>query len=173
MRFGHPDIPDRFWDKVLPVPETGCWLWTPPLKDNGYGQFWTREGMVYPHRWIKGEVPQDKWIDHLCRVRSCVNPDHLEVVTPQENTQRGSLSYETRGWRCANGHDVRVAGVRHDINYPGAGQCRQCQRDYSKVVHDLQKRAAAKLGLTKAAFTRQYGYSKAVAQEVLERGDDS
>lgn len=78
---------DRFIDK------TGtCWLWTGAIDRDGYGQFWSDGAMVKAHRFAHelhvGPVPDDLTIDHLCRVRNCVNPAHLEAVTIQVNLSR-------------------------------------------------------------------------------------
>ena len=85
---------ERFMDKVSPEPNSGCWLWTGyTLK--GYGRFGAggrSAGVVYAHRFSyemhKGIIPVGLEIDHTCNVKSCVNPDHLEAVTHQENIQR-------------------------------------------------------------------------------------
>ena len=87
---------ERLWSKVAPPNEDGCWLWTGPLFD-GYGSFYgawdvdtSRKGG--PHRWAyiatHGSIPRGLHIDHLCNVRSCCNPDHLEPVTASENMRR-------------------------------------------------------------------------------------
>ena len=78
--------PGRFWPKVA---ESGdCWVWTAFRMPNGYGQF----DKQYAHRWayehLRGEIPEGLELDHLCRVRHCVNPWHLEPVTHAENHRR-------------------------------------------------------------------------------------
>jgi HNH endonuclease len=80
----------RFMKKVEVVTESGCWLWLGTVQKNGYGRFGYgeyRSGLA--HRWsyqtFVGPIPRDKELDHLCRVRCCVNPDHLRVVTHAEN----------------------------------------------------------------------------------------
>lgn len=84
----------RFWSRVDKT-ET-CWLWTGALDRDGYGELFSipGRGRVRPHRlsyeWARGEIPPGMVTDHLCRVRNCVNPDHLEIVTPSENTRRAN-----------------------------------------------------------------------------------
>lgn len=74
--------------------ESGCWIWQNDTSSNGYGQIKPAGSKRLPaHRAsyvaFKGEIPDGLYIDHLCRVRACVNPDHLEPVTHEENVRRG------------------------------------------------------------------------------------
>lgn len=81
---GDERLPDRFWEKVQTYPASDCWLWTGCLW-KGYGEFFTAKGTKKSHRiayeTLVGSVPDGLQLDHLCRVRSCVNPEHLEPVT--------------------------------------------------------------------------------------------
>jgi hypothetical protein len=75
--------------------KTPCWVWQLGVVPNGYGMRRGRDGkMVYAHRHSYeqkfGSIPADRQVDHLCRVRTCVNADHLELVTPAENIRRGA-----------------------------------------------------------------------------------
>lgn len=86
---------ERFLSKVDKRAD-GCWHWTAALMPNGYGYFRVstpRRRMVYAHRaayeLLVGPIPDGMVIDHLCRNKSCVNPEHLEVVTQGENVRRG------------------------------------------------------------------------------------
>ena len=101
--FGDSRMPQRFWDKVSPEPNSGCWLWTASLNAKGYGRF-NHPFSQYAHRslmYVLGHrITQRLQIDHLCKVRSCVNPQHLEVVTPLENNRRSPQKV----WRCGRGH---------------------------------------------------------------------
>ncbi|WP_372453667.1 HNH endonuclease [Mycolicibacterium goodii] len=68
-------------------------------------------------------LPSAQQLDHTCRNTSCVNPDHLEPVTPKVNTQR---SIRVAGPTCRNGHERNEANVY--ITPAGTRQCRQCRR---------------------------------------------
>ena len=85
-------VQDRFWAKVERTDR--CWLWTAGLDAYGYGQFYLAGGtMVKAHRFAweleLGPIPRGLTLDHLCRVRHCCRPSHLEPVTSRENVQRG------------------------------------------------------------------------------------
>lgn len=123
----------RFWEKVDkngPVPQTRpdlgqCWLWTSTAtpqtqRTGGYGYIHKDGKMRSAHRCsyalAHGEIAEGKTIDHLCRNRICVNPDHLEVVTLRENLLRGegAAAQGARATHCKNGHPlVSVGSMKH------------------------------------------------------------
>lgn len=84
----------RFRNSYLLSETDSCWLWIKATDDNGYGIF-TLNGKsikahVFSFRYFKIKYPEnDLELDHLCRIRNCVNPDHLEPVTHKENCIRG------------------------------------------------------------------------------------
>jgi hypothetical protein len=86
-----PTLPERFWDKAALYP-SGCLVWQAALNSQGYGQFVHDGRTQSAHRLAyveaNGPIPDGLQIDHLCRVRSCVNPEHLEAVTASENNRR-------------------------------------------------------------------------------------
>lgn len=85
-------LPERLQRYILPVPESGCWLWIGPIDKGGYGRLTWQGRKTSAHRVVyrilRGRIPARRVLDHLCRVRSCVNPDHLEPVTIVENNLR-------------------------------------------------------------------------------------
>lgn len=101
---------ERFMAFVSPEPNTGCWLWAGAATSVGYGAL-SLKGLVLAHRrsWelFRGPIPEGLHIDHKCRVRICVNPDHIEPVTPAENNRR-IVSYganrNTQKTHCPQGH---------------------------------------------------------------------
>jgi len=121
-------VDERFWSKVRKT-ET-CWLWTASKTWDGYGQF-ARDGrLVKAHRWsweqLRGPIPDGLVIDHLCRVRACVKPDHMEVVTIRENTNRGRSANRDKTC-CPAGHSY--AGDNLYVNPDGERICRACRNE--------------------------------------------
>jgi hypothetical protein len=104
---------DVFWDNVNPEPNTGCWIWGGSTNSGGYGQMQFNKRNAPAHRVsyiLAGKtIPEGFDLDHLCRNRWCVNPDHLEPVTRSENVKRG-IGRELAGQRqaskthCPRGH---------------------------------------------------------------------
>lgn len=130
------DHPRRFWLKVEKTDE--CWHWQGHVSQLGYGQF-TMDGLtVLAHRFayedVVGPIPNGLVIDHLCRVRDCVNPEHLEVVTQAENTRRGlSGVLKPALTHCPSGHDYDEENTRYvQGKYP---ICRTCDRIRKRVEY--------------------------------------
>lgn len=92
----------RFWAKVTkdcPIPYN-CWLWTACRDRRGYGRIDSRYAHRLSYEMHVGPIPNGMVIDHLCRVRHCVNPAHLEAVSQQLNVQRqGRHSRNASGYR--------------------------------------------------------------------------
>ena len=119
---------ERFMAKVS-IADTGCWIWTGAKdKRSGYGNAWHEGRNIKSHRLAYvlhvGLIPEGLVIDHLCRTRECVNPDHLEPVTNAENLRRGlGHGSETH---CPTGHPY---DEENTAVYSGKRHCRACRRD--------------------------------------------
>jgi hypothetical protein len=135
--FGDSRLPTRIWDKIHPEPNSGCWLWLGFVGADGYGQSKLGKARV-AHRIVYeamvGEIPEGLVIDHLCRTRCCVNPDHLEPVTHRENLLRGETlaSMFLKRTHCSKGHDLTFAYRRAG----GSRKCRRCNADSEQLRRD-------------------------------------
>ena len=124
-------VPARFANKVTVQPD-GCWHWTAGRTPDGYGKFWSNGGYAYAHRWayelLVGPIPDGLALDHLCRVRHCVNPQHLEPVTTAENASRGEgiTAANERKTHCLRGHEFTPENT---YERPEGRRCRTCRSE--------------------------------------------
>lgn len=111
---------------IMPIPFAGCEIWMGTVTPDGYGRIGWGGNLWYLHRLRyeieRGPIPEDLELDHLCRVRSCCNPAHLEPVTRQENLRRGVWASRTRS-HCRYGHPLSGGNIRLDGN---TRVCRTC-----------------------------------------------
>lgn len=134
----------RFWAKVEKT--TDCWSWLGTITRGGYGMFWLSpmRRMVSAHRYayelVKEPIPVGLAIDHLCRNRRCVNPDHLEVVTSRENVLRGASvpADNHRKTCCVRGH--ALAGENLLIDKLGRRICVTCRRTWERSDKKREQR---------------------------------
>lgn len=120
--------------RIYRTPE-GCWQWEGATSE-GYATL-RRKGRTYlVHRLVyeevTGPIPPGRQIDHLCRNRSCLNPAHMEVVTPRENTLRGEgvTAQNARKTHCPRGHPYNEGNTV--LRARGGRGCRTCQREWSR-----------------------------------------
>lgn len=117
-----------FWDRVEVYGE--CWVWMGATFSGGYGRVTWGGSKQRTHRLAyedaKGPIPEGLFIDHLCHVRPCVNPDHMEPVTNRENILRGEnqVAKQARQTHCKNGHPL--SGMNLKIKH-GCRVCRTCE----------------------------------------------
>jgi HNH endonuclease len=136
-------ISARLEKYIYTEPNTGCWLWGGHLDIGGYGKIvmitkdYPRGKPVMAHRVCyelhRGPIPDGLYLDHLCRVRCCVNPWHLEPVTMQENILRGmgSAGVYARRTHCNHGHPFDLDNttlVNLDKNPRPYRRCKECSR---------------------------------------------
>lgn len=150
------DTEDRVLERLLSHvtrdPETDCWGWTGGLDTDGYGQVRspvkrrTIRAQRAVYEAMRGPIPKRLELDHLCRVRCCVNPDHLEPVTHQENTLRGigPSAQHARKTHCPKGHPYSGYNLMINIRSSGRRQrvCRQCHNAHHRARR--ARRAAEK-----------------------------
>lgn len=137
---------ERLMAKVEVQP-CGCWLWTGSLMESGYGMFRLNGHATLAHRaaWelLRGPIPEGFVIDHLCRVRPCVNPEHLEPCTLQENVRRGARNgrdfgaAQARKTHCPAGHPYDEANTY--TSKTGKRHCKRCQRERDKAERTMVK----------------------------------
>lgn len=156
QRWTDPRLPERFWSKVRMNEATGCWEWTAGLT-NGYGYYSMGGTRLGAHRatylTLVGPIPDGFHLDHLCCVKNCVNPSHLEPVTPRENTIRGYAVARREGrlkTHCAEGHPYSPENTYIKSN--GARECRTCKNAWQNIWRARQReiatpRQAALLGV--------------------------
>lgn len=110
-----------------------CWEWTGNKNKKGYGLAFDGTKVSSAHiifyLLIKGDYDRTLDLDHLCRIRNCVNPDHLEPVTHPENVRRGTTGIVNRSkTHCPKGHEYTPENTIPDKRRPGR-VCRICRRE--------------------------------------------
>lgn len=134
----------RFWSKVALPNGEGCMLWMASKYPSGYGAFSLNGKMRYAHRiayeLAYGLIPDGLQTDHLCRVRHCVAPLHLEAVTQAENIRRGEVGCHQRArTECLNGHSFTELNTYYRTD--GGRGCRICRRKQNRQAKQRRRDA--------------------------------
>lgn len=142
-------LPTKVRNRIA-VDAAGCWIWLGRRNDAGYGVIDVRAGTTRgprrAHRIVyetlRGPIPDGLDLDHICRVRHCVNPVHLEPVTRGENTRRGLQG--ALKTTCPRGHALAGdnLGIHRRADGRQSRRCLQCHRDRERA-HRLNERGGA------------------------------
>lgn len=137
---GRPKLTEkqRFQNNIekVEILPSGCWLWHASIMTNGYGRLHNGVKGVLAHRYfyeqIMGPIPEGLSLDHLCRVRNCVNPFHLEPVTCGENLRRGEtfIHRQIEKTHCPKGHPYAGENLK---TYKSHRECRTCVNERKRV----------------------------------------
>lgn len=137
--YGDPAL-ERFWQYVIVDHKTKCWNWISNKSNVGYGLFRYKKQFVSTHRFAyevnKGKIQKGMTLDHLCRNRSCCNPEHLEKVTSKENTLRGFgiTGKNARKTHCIKGHDLTMENLTKYGLKIGKRVCKKCANKSNKLL---------------------------------------
>jgi hypothetical protein len=146
VNFYDTRLRDCDWQKIR-LDESGCWLWTGARLVTGYGSVGvpgrgdkSQSAHRYVYTRLVGEIPAGLHIDHLCRVRCCVNPEHLEPVTQQENNRRAASFKASNRTHCRNGHEATPANtITRNHNGKPVRWCRICDAAGKRRHRDLRE----------------------------------
>lgn len=139
--------PPSFVDRVTVTDD--CWTWTGVIDPSGYGRYSvpglrssasrTQGAHRFGYTQMVGPVPEGMELDHLCRTKSCVRPDHMEPVSPAENLRRQGLAVT----HCIHGHEYTPenTGMR-----PAGRYCKTCHRDRERARYQRSRREAMRVG---------------------------
>lgn len=126
----HRKRPDWYFEykllRSVEVDDDGCWIWQGRVADNGYGysSAWSKTWLAHrlAYTLMVGPIPEGLTIDHLCRVRTCINPQHLEAVTLAENIRRAGAAVT----HCPRHHEYTPENTY--VGSSGGRSCRTCTR---------------------------------------------
>jgi hypothetical protein len=138
-------------DALLPCPflakiekTDSCWWWTGAKNNRGYGNYRSKSAHRLSYEMNKGKIPDGLTIDHICRNPSCVNPDHLRIMTQYDNNMigEGVTAKNKRKTHCSNGHEFTEENTKIVVRADGTRRkCRPCHR---KQVADRKARKNGK-----------------------------
>lgn len=134
--------------KFVEKDQDGCWNWKGHIARKGYGSFHSKERLAHRVSYLlfKGELIKNLTIDHLCRNRKCVNPDHLEQVTSKENRDRGLCGILRT--HCSNGHEFSKENTYLYPNARNKRVCKTCKKEQSRKA-SLKRKETNQLKMEK------------------------
>ena len=150
-KYLRPTATDRFWAKIIPEPNSGCWLWDGSYDNYGYGQIWADRRVHRAHRFSYtlnvGPITPGLCICHRCDTPACVNPDHLFVGTQADNIRDAVRKGRVRGGgqSCEAHHSAKLS--------------------FAKV---RQMKALRSRGLIYREIAARFGVSKATAMKAIK-----
>lgn len=131
----------RILPRVMPEPNTGCWLWPGAHDKKGYGKLKQTTTHRIAYLAEIGDVPAGMTIDHLCKATWCCNPEHLRVLSRSENTSIARPGQHNRDKvKCPSGHPYDDRNTF--INNRGERICRECNRANSRAFYLRRKEAS-------------------------------
>jgi hypothetical protein len=167
----------RLRPPYIVIDRSGCWVWQRQKNAKGYSRItipqpFSRKVRAHRVSYIlnRGPIPYGMTLDHLCRNTSCVNPDHLEPCSPEENRTRSPHDFaalQTVKTHCPQGHPYEEANLRPNKVREGERDCSICHRARLQRDYALHRLAAQRLGITVTDYRTQYGHGGKAAAEVL------
>lgn len=154
VRWTGPGWPPHFEARILPEPNSGCWLWDGDLSNGGYGRFWINGKRYRAHRYalqchLGRPIPDGMNVCHRCDLPSCVNPEHLFIGTQSENmldaVNKGRLrvprftGHAARALaqtHCKHGHEWTAQNTH--LRPDGRRECAACCLDRERARYQIQ-----------------------------------
>lgn len=129
------------------IKDNGCWIWQGSVDSRGYGQLKSQGITWRAHRFfyvsLVNKIPPNYQIDHLCKNKLCVNPEHLEPVTQFENMKRSGVWEKNKGRsHCPKGHEYTPENIANTKRLT----CLQCKREYNREY--MKKKRLTDKGLS-------------------------
>lgn len=123
-QYPYKSLTEKFWGNII-LDKNNCFLWIGRITNKGYGQLYWKKKHYYAHQfayiYLRGPIEKGLELDHLCRVRNCANPYHVEPVTHKVNMSRGAHALKTH---CPKGHEYTDENT---YLYDNRRTCKTCK----------------------------------------------